>query len=62
MKTNVTLTIEQSKLVRKILRREEQNIADTCYKASGYDLQEKLARLSNLREIEARMFYAEQEA
>ena len=61
-KVDVKLTIEQSKMVRKMLRRAEQDIADKCYTASGYDLEEKLARLSQIREIEAKMFYAEQEA
>jgi len=61
-KINVTLTIEQSKLVRTMLRRAEQDIADTCYTASGHDLQEKLAKLSQIREIETRMFFSEEQA
>jgi len=45
-----------------MLRRAEQDIADTCYTASGHDLQEKLAKLSQIREIETRMFFSEEQA
>jgi hypothetical protein len=58
-KVNIKLTIEETQLVLKMLRRAEQDIADTCYTSSGYELQEKLARISQISGIQTKMLKAD---